>query len=398
MRTKYIIPDSVFFSNKTREALFYEINTQAFVVINKSTSALSVREFLDKLTLQNLFTIVVERGEDKDVDEIIDHLIELELLRCVPDGTRDCSIPLIPILNDDLSFESNVEKKKESVSRRCLSNYLDQVTFYIGGKGALGKTHDNIISKQISYPLFTNQTIPYSSVSAFINQCNKIGAVQCIYEIVVTDATDICLFEFSEEMRSMKDQIQFTLLSADQNVPVVKRLLALGYKVYLLLDARNDTRVMDGINANYKMVIRDFNDFDEFKRLKENGIGIQPELVYDDNLSFLSNNFFIDPSDFEQIKCGKKELFIHQKINLSFWGRLFIDSDGFVYATPMRNAILGRISDSVLSIIYKEFIENTGWRLIRDTPCCADCIYQWLCPSPTALEYLIAPNRICKKV
>jgi len=43
----------------------------------------------------------------------------------------------------------------------------------------------------------------------------------------------------------------------------------------------------------------------------------------------------------------------------------------------------------------KEMLDNTAWRKIRnDYPCC-DCIYQWLCPSPSNYELAIGKPNLC---
>ena len=390
MKNKFIISDSVFFSNKKEKALFYDVLTHAYLVIDKGNP--SVNDFLDSLTLQNLFTTSFEEKQNDDVNAIINCLVENKLGRVVPENKKDCSIPLVPILNDDLAFESDLNKKTENVIQRDVMRYLDQVTFYLGGSSIC----DNNLNRQISYPIASSESLSFSKIVSFIDQCNRRGG-QCLFEIVISDPTDARLLQFAEEMKSQRNQVSFVMLSTEQNASSARQLLSLGYQVVLLLDSTLDTHVITGLSAKYRIVIRGDEDLSLFERLKDSKIEIQPELVFDNNLAFLKDHVFIDTSDFEQIKCSKRELFIHQKINLSFWGRLFVSPDGAVYASPMRISKLGKISDSVLEIISKELIENTAWRIVRDAPCCEECVYQWLCPSPNALEHMISPRVICKR-
>ena len=390
MKKKFIISDSVFFSNKEEKALFYDVHTQAYLVIDKGSP--SVNDFLDGLTLQTLFSTSFEEKQNDDVDAIIKYLVENRMARVVSEDTKDCSIPLVPILNDDLSFESELSKKTENVVQRDLMSYLDQVTFYLGGNGIC----DNNLNQQISYPIASSESLSFSEIVSFIDQCNRRGA-HCLYEIVISDPTDTRLLQFAERMKSRRDRVSFVMLSTEQNASSARRLLSLGYQVVLLLDTSLNTHVISCLSAKYRIVIRRKEDLSLLEKLKESKIEIQPELVFDDNLAFLNDHIFIDSSDFEQIKCSKRDVFIHQKINLSFWGRLFVSPDGSVYASPMRISKLGKITDSVLEIISKELIENTAWRIVRNAPCCVECIYQWLCPSPTALEYMISPHVICKR-
>lgn len=390
MKNKVIISDSVFFSNKKEKALFYDVNTHKHVVIEKGNPF--VNEFLDSLTLQNVFTNSLEIEQNDEVNAIIKELVGYKMVRVVPENSKDCAIPLVPILNDDLSFESNSNKKIEMVNQRDLIRYLDQVTFYLGGNGIC----NNILNRQISYPLASSERLSFSKVATFIDQCNRRGA-HCLYEIVISDTTDERLLQFAKEMMPQRDQISFVMLSTEQNVISARQLLSLGYQVVLLLDTSLDTHVLPGLSANYRIIIRGNEDLALLEKLRTTNVGVRPELVFDGNLAFLKDQIFIDPSDFEQIKCTKKELFIHQKINLSFWGRLFVSPEGSIYASPMRLLKIGEITDPILTIISRELVENTAWRKVRDCSCCTECIYQWLCPNPTALEYMISPHVICKR-
>jgi pseudo-rSAM protein len=68
--------------------------------------------------------------------------------------------------------------------------------------------------------------------------------------------------------------------------------------------------------------------------------------------------------------------------------------DGYVYAN-VNDLHLGIINDSPYSLVYREFIDGKSWLNIRKQAPCADCIYQWLCPSPSNYETVIGKPNLC---
>jgi pseudo-rSAM protein len=69
-------------------------------------------------------------------------------------------------------------------------------------------------------------------------------------------------------------------------------------------------------------------------------------------------------------------------------------ADGKVYENVNMES-LGTIYDTPYSLIYREFTEGKSWLNIRDQKPCTDCIYQWLCPSPSNYEILIGKSNLC---
>jgi pseudo-rSAM protein len=112
------------------------------------------------------------------------------------------------------------------------------------------------------------------------------------------------------------------------------------------------------------------------------------------NLEFFENNAYMDESDFEKISLSKREIFIQQSLNINDFGKLTIIPDGKVYGNVNIKS-LGTIHDTPYSLIYKEFTEGKSWLRIRDQKPCTECIYQWLCPSPSNYEIAIGKPNLC---
>jgi len=94
--------------------------------------------------------------------------------------------------------------------------------------------------------------------------------------------------------------------------------------------------------------------------------------------------------------CKKRfNIFAHQKLNTNFFGSLTIISSGDVYANINRPALGNIVNNSILELIKSELIINTAWRKIRDVEPCSNCIYQYLCPSPSNYEIILDKSNLC---
>ena len=81
-------------------------------------------------------------------------------------------------------------------------------------------------------------------------------------------------------------------------------------------------------------------------------------------------------------------------MNIENFGKLFIMPARNVYAN-VNSSSLGTIDDSPYSIVYKEFTKGHSWLKVRDQSPCSDCIYQWLCPTPSNYETVISRTNLC---
>ena len=92
----------------------------------------------------------------------------------------------------------------------------------------------------------------------------------------------------------------------------------------------------------------------------------------------------------------RKAVFAHMAVNTGFFGSLTFMPDGRAYASPAYGEQIGDISDSVYDLITAELERNTAWRLTRNMPKrCKNCLYRYMCPSPSAYEKVMGFDCIC---
>lgn len=113
------------------------------------------------------------------------------------------------------------------------------------------------------------------------------------------------------------------------------------------------------------------------------------------NDPFFKEHIFIGRDDIFSKKIPFRHIFAHQKLNTNFFGSLTISADGEIYGN-VNTPSLGNIRDNpLLDTVNKEMTVNTSWQKIRDTRPCIDCLYQYLCPSPSSHELVMGRMNLC---
>jgi len=113
-----------------------------------------------------------------------------------------------------------------------------------------------------------------------------------------------------------------------------------------------------------------------------------------ENIKFFESFVFTERKEIETIALNKREIFMRQALNVHHFGKFTVMPNGVVYA-DVNSKPLGTIDDTVHSLIYKEFTEGRSWFYVRDQPPCDDCLYQWLCSSPSNYETIIGKPNLC---
>lgn len=112
------------------------------------------------------------------------------------------------------------------------------------------------------------------------------------------------------------------------------------------------------------------------------------------NHDFFEKFIYLSEEDIQNSQLTKREIFAHQVLNTNDFGRLTVKADGTVYAN-LYQPPLGTINDPVNEMLCKELSSNSSWLRIRDTAPCTDCIYRWLCPSPSNYELEMRKSNLC---
>ena len=161
---------------------------------------------------------------------------------------------------------------------------------------------------------------------------------------------------------------------------------------------QNCRTLLEDVRACYHFFITDATTYEKSVTLiKQYGIDkykICP--VYTGhNLNFFEEYIYTDRDDIFKSKIPFRRIFAHQKMNTHFFGTLTVLPTGDVYANVNCPSTGNIKTGRLLDIIHTEMLDNTAWRIIRDTNPCSKCLYQYLCPSPSNYEIAIGQPNLC---
>ena len=113
------------------------------------------------------------------------------------------------------------------------------------------------------------------------------------------------------------------------------------------------------------------------------------------NLQFFEHNVFLTKEDILNSSNSIKDIFAHQMMNTNDFGKINIMPNGDIFAN-LNYPKLGNIDNcDITTIVYKEIHEGQSWLRIREQAPCCNCLYQWLCPSPSDYEIEIGRYNLC---
>ncbi len=388
---KFILDNSSFLWIKSNEALFYN-----------SSSHHHVSMILDdeiKIAFCNYLSVPEHFGRitfDESSREALlcNVLTEKGIGTIEPDSTQQYRLPNIPIINRDVERIPTEERCDYILRNYDLSNYVTTITIYVGGHSKINSYYE-----QIPYPLNSNYVLSADDIISFIRTVSDtLPSVS--YKIVVSEPDEFDFENFGIALGKHPNTTLF-LLHETFNQELCNWLQSTSLKMTVLIDSDCDKEQSDYIeskNVIYTMLIKSDKGIEHYKRLVKRIPNLNFECIADNNLDFFRKHVFESKDDILKSKTiSKRMIYIHQKLNLNYWGNLFVFPDKKIYSNPNRHGIdpLGTLNDNILSLVAKELSYNYSWRKLRDSPKCSQCLCQWLCPSPSCYERTFNLESFC---
>lgn len=157
-------------------------------------------------------------------------------------------------------------------------------------------------------------------------------------------------------------------------------------------------RSLDDFTVNYLFAVASEDDCNMAEKLIQefNITNYEYRPFYNGkNLDFFEKQVFLTKDDITNAPIAQRTVFAHQKLNTHFFGKIVLLPNGDVKANT-NGSILGNICNEYISkILEKELSGTDFWRKIRDQKPCVDCLFQFLCPSPSNYELAIGRNNLC---
>ena len=310
-------------------------------------------------------------------------------------------IRLIPILNLQRDVEKLGKNDERSIGEDVI-NYLLEVNIHINSTCEQQCAHCYEYNKQFSCCASNviSSELPSDTIKSVLNQI-KYSPVGRINILGGNIAKYNKLDQLVEILKPFEDAIHYYqhYLNYENNDFFNSKKVEI--IINFPINIPNLEKNLIGANQDkttFHFIIENKKQYDDVENiisdLKIENYNILP-FYTKQNLNFFSENIFLEKEDILSNTVKLREIFRNKKLNSNFFGVLHILSDGDIKANINANSLGNIKNDKILDIVYKEMIENTAWRKIRDCEPCNKCLYQFLCPAPSNYEKVMAKTNLC---
>lgn len=368
-------------------------NTQSYVSVHFCNEGLLAKKTEQLAVMENLYCIRLTEEElaDDKLNGWVQNVVTQKCGALVENNNinqRPLSLPPILKVQDEAAYYR--WEHRQGIDGNVME-YLHRLVFHLNGSNY----GNELYAKQTLYPTTSSEML---SVEKILRFATNARVSPFLKEIVLVGNPFV--YDGLEELIASLQSIcpVFVYCTWQDAMASPAKLKELITKTHLNIVVTDFTSLADlSQEGTYTFLVTSLQAYNAIMRSKEiydwEHVDIVP-IYTGDNLSFFEDCLYMDEESIQNIDLDKREVFIRQKLNIQDFGRLTVMANGKVYANLTGSAI-GHIGETPHTLVYREMTEGVSWLRIRDQKPCCDCIYQWLCPSPSHYEDVIGKSNLC---
>jgi pseudo-rSAM protein len=397
----YLEPSIFIFKGKS-QILFYDSESSKKIIFEESDSINKLINSL--LDINNMYCISVNETDLKDIS--VHHFIEVlrdsYMADIIPYSTKG-PVVVPPVMK---CHADKPKKDKAHAKGTNVMSVLNEITFYLNGKCYQQCKYCLYYFKQFSCCHKDKGELPLADVIKIIDNIISVS----LSSKINFNGGDIFLYSQIEELliylkeKKIKSNIYFNYLN--WNGKYKDMIFDGNIILHIYITTPIDyIQLQHTINIfKHKLevlqlifIVRNEQELLSTQTLINDFEIQQYSLVpfYDsENLYFFEQVVFTNVDDLLSASPTKHDIYKRQYVNMFDFGKLTLSSSGKYYSN-MNFVSLGNITEDIVQIVGKEWVSGKVWKRTRDTEPCKNCIYQYLCPSPSNYEIAIGKNNLC---
>lgn len=334
-----------------------------------------------------------DNNKDVAYNQLLKKICELGIGRILPNDMPYVSLPPKPyVINNAARIMS------DGVQKHSILKNLSNIVIYLGGD-----TEPNEWYRQAIYPLNSKTSLSSTSFSSMISQLRYLEGVDL--KIVVSNKMEDSFVECMRLSGIDNLSVVFNPYSLYLNQGILKEIKSKGWQIVLSISPKDIAQYENcEIPTTIKQIVSSciflVNDEESLSIAETYEQTFLPARcsfvpVWDNNYDFFKGHILLSKDEILESSLMKRQIHIHQLVNMNYWGCIVITPDGRVFA-DVNDVSIGDISHTLPKLVENELRLNTSWRRVRDYEPCSNCLFQWLCPSPSPFEKLTG-QLICNK-
>lgn len=371
----FTIEPYVFIDIKNKHALLY--NTLDGVTIESTHS--KVIEILREILKEENCGVALLTNEQYQQREVNSFICELreKYMGDVIDVSLSNGKPVQVLPFYNYSSEQELYKKNNFSPYKNVLEKLFEISLHIDATIDIAKLISFLatLPKNLTFNIVGNLVeVPnYGELLSYLDQCSSPKNLLCSYKNVIS------LQPIFENNFSYQISVSFPI-DMEQWNHAMEILISqtLPIEFVFAVSSNNDIQQTEQLVEKYQI--------DKYR--------LQPHYT-GKNIRFFENEVFLSKEDILSTPMTMKDFFAHQAINLYDFGKITILPNGDAYAN-LNHPSLGNIhNNNIHEILQKEVEEGKSWFRIRNQTPCTDCVYQWICPSPSNYEIVLGRSNLC---
>lgn len=264
---------------------------------------------------------------------------------------------------------------------------------------------DNILSylHEVKFDFDENNELNINTLCGVIEQLHNVSTINLGGDIWEYLQLARLLESLNKIMGKKNIVINYQDVDIDK---IISTKLGEGYSLIINVDFPIDECQWDVIvpllssiwKTSFVFKIEKEEDLSDLKRVVNDYKIDQYQLlpIYNnENINFFRENVFLTKEDILSTPLSMREIFANQTLNTYNFGRLHIEGNGNVFAKGNKEPLGNINKDTIKKIIYNEISNGSSWLNVRESEPCTNCLYQWICPSPSNYEIEIDKPNLC---
>ena len=341
----------------------------------------------------NLYSYDIEPlSVDEEMIKFISQIEDLKLGKVVPQSQMIISYPPKPYVIH------NIKRMSETgFDKFDLLNYISSFTIYLGGGGT-----QNSWFLQTDYPFYSSTELIFPKIASLFDRLNTNETRNIT--IVVSKRNDDRIRDIASRYNTRHLSFLFNFDSFRNNKNSIEMIKNFNHDIVLAIlpneieAIEEDLKFIKAKDCSLRFLINKSNAMEVAEKLANDNYLSKCNYfpIWDNNYDFFYENVLLTEEDILNEKRTRRSIHCHQLLNINYWGKLNLLPNGKIYA-DLNEPPIGSIDDALYGIVEKELLNGFSWRRIRNNEKCRNCLYQWLCPSPSAFETL-SGRTACKGI
>lgn len=344
------------------------------------------------LNADNLYSTMIPANCNDDCREWLSQIVDLGFgsIYHSPDEIKQVSLmPILKIQETSKHYRWYHEQGRDG---HIIDN-IHSISIDFGSDYG-----NDLFAKQILFPSNKKCCVDFERLNFFLKQVIRSSFFSNIHFVGDINPLELCRLK-----DTIKDvSISFRMVYADYtkhakyldaNFPTASVQI-----IIPRIDEYIDLNECYNLDVSFLFLIEDQNSYNAYISWQQTHSNIKHSiiLIYNGNNSdFIRQELCILREELFERITTKRQVFISQTLNAVDFGKFHIDALGNVYTCPA-DAPIGSLKDSPYKLTYWELTEGNSWLYIRDSfDPCKNCVYRYLCPSPSHIERLLDYKGLC---